>query len=170
MSWSNSDEKPNFRTIDDLRAKVKAENNQQDNSASDTESESIPITTKKSVKKQPKKSKKNECGNTINNDSYVKELDVYDLDVVSDGGKSSDDLPDSTELPDIRLVINEINKNLKTTITKITCLTTVVKDLSLTDIPKHIGKAVKEVEKLREALYSLNINIPITKQQRKKAK
>nr|WIK87495.1 VLTF-4 [Oriental turtle dovepox virus] len=174
MSWTNSEDK-SFKTIDELKAKVKVDSNHHvSNSASDTEPEMIPEVVKKPIKKATKKSKKQELvscnSNNPNIDTFTKELDLYDLDVLSDGKCTEENELSSIDLVETRLVIKTISKSIKDIAHRIAALRSVVHDLDLTDIPKNMGQVIKEVDKLKEALCNLGVNVPAPKQQRKKAK
>lgn len=172
MSWTNSEDK-SFKTIDELKAKVKVDSNHHvSNSASDTEPEMMPEVVKKPIKKATKKLKKQELvsSNNPNTDPFTKELDLYDLDVLSDGKCAEENKPSSIDLVETRLVIKTISKSIKDIAHRIAALRSVVHDLDLTDIPKNTGQAIKEVDKLKEALCNLGVNVPAPKQQRKKAK
>ncbi|AAF44486.1 late transcription factor VLTF-4 [Fowlpox virus] len=174
MSWTNSEDK-SFKTIDELKAKVKADSSHHvSNSASDTEPEMIPEVVKKPTKKTAKKTKKQElasCNSSNpNTDPFTKDLDLYDLDVLSDGKCAEENKPSSIDLVETRLVIKTISKSIKDIAHRIAALRSVIHDLDLTDIPKNTGQAIKEVDKLKEALCNLGVSVPPPKQQRKKAK
>ncbi|QRI42907.1 late transcription factor VLTF-4 [Cheloniid poxvirus 1] len=170
MSWPSGDGKP--LTIEELKAKAKCENNNTNSnhvadSDSDTEPEVIPEPVKKTVKKTTRKPKKTE---TPNQEHFVKELDLYDLDESDNNGQCQESIIESIDFTETRLVVASISKDLKNISSRVSALKTVVKDLSLTDLPKNASHAIKEVDKLRELLCNLGINVPVSKQQRKKAK
>ncbi|AYP74157.1 late transcription factor VLTF-4 [Fowlpox virus] len=180
MSWSNCDGKP--LTIEELKAKAKSENansNHIADSDSDTEPESIPEPVKKPTKKTTtRKPKKTETSNQGRRETaqeqlqeqFVKELDLFDLETSDSNGQCQEAVIDSIDFTETRLVVASISKDLKSISSRVSALKTVVKDLSLTDLPKNTSHAIKEVDKLRELLCNLGISVPTSKQQRKKAK
>ncbi|UOX38662.1 late transcription factor VLTF-4 [Finch poxvirus] len=169
MSWPNCDAKP--LTIEELKAKAKCENNATSNhvadSDSDTEPEVIPEPVKKPVKKTTRKTKKSEA---INQEHFVKELDLFNLDESDSNDKCQEPITEVIDFTETRLVVSGICKELKTISSKLSALKTVVQDLSLTDIPKNTTQVIKEVDKLKDLLCNLGISVPVVKQQRKKAK
>ncbi|ARF02742.1 SWPV1-164 [Shearwaterpox virus] len=170
MSWANCDGKP--FTMGELKEKAKSENsiaNHIADSDSDTEPE-IPEPVKKPTKKTTKKSKKSDKSETTTNqEHFVKQLDLFNLDG-SDENECQDISTETIDFTETRIVVSGISKELKGISSRISALKTVVQDLALTDIPKNVSQVIKEVEKLRELLCNLGINVPVAKQQRKKAK
>ncbi|AAR83534.1 late transcription factor VLTF-4 [Canarypox virus] len=170
MSWPSGDGKP--LTIEELKAKAKCENNNTNSnhvadSDSDTEPEVIPEPVKKTVKKTTRKPKKTE---TPNQEHFVKELDLFNLDESDSNDKCQEPVTEVIDFTETRLVIANICKELKNISSRVSALKTVVQDLSLTDLPKNTSQVIKEVDKLRDLLCNLGISVPVVKQQRKKAK
>ncbi|QZW33504.1 MPPV-196 late transcription factor VLTF-4 [Magpiepox virus 2] len=169
MSWPSGDGKP--LTIEELKAKAKCENNTTSNhvadSDSDTEPEVIPEPVKKHTKKTTRKPKKTE---TNNQEHFVKELDLFNLDESDSNDKCQESITEVIDFTETRLVIANICKELKNITSRVAALKTVVQDLSLTDLPKNTRQLIKEVDKLRDLLNNLGIGVPVVKQQRKKAK
>ncbi|QRY18960.1 ORF-90 [Teiidae poxvirus 1] len=162
MAAANSNDEKCFQTLNDLRNHLKSD--EEDNkSPSGTEDELVPEVVKKPiVKKNPRKSSKKV---TSLQDKFVRELELNDLEINDDCEKLV--LIDFSEA---NLVIKMIAKDLKDLGRRITAVKSVVTDLSLTDLPKVTCGVIKEVNKLLETLYNIGIEIPATKQQRKKAK
>ncbi|QGM48820.1 late transcription factor VLTF-4 [Magpiepox virus] len=170
MSWPSGDGKP--LTIEELKAKAKCENNNTTSnhvadSDSDTEPEVIPEPVKKHTKKTTRKPKKTE---TNNQEHFVKELDLFNLDESDSNDKCQESITEVIDFTETRLVIANICKELKNITSRVAALKTVVQDLSLTDLPKNTRQLIKEVDKLRDLLNNLGIGVPVVKQQRKKAK